>query len=294
MHRADTEHTLDGRDERRALEKRARQRLDRLENTRPAQRRSDYECSRSPPLWFGQGEEPVDTPGAACARSRWLRADAAQQRTPYLEFFKRGPQDDVNLRVGNSHSHGHEHFSSSAKAVPNTSATHTGALLGLDEARGTVDAHNEAARHLGVEGAAVTRLFGTQDPAHPRNNLVRRRVRGLVQVDHTIPAVPHARTQRTHTHSVGSLRRACKDPNDTDKDGPEWTPQTKIQGRLSSYHSFRSFCPLHSFFPLSSFFSFPRPFLALVLSLVASFPSVFPCDFPSLLPLTECTRRSRA
>ena len=65
----------------------------------------------------------------------------------------------------------------------------TGALLGLDEARGAVDAHDEAARHLGVEGAAVARLFGTQDPAHPRHNLVRRRVRGLVQVDHAIPAV---------------------------------------------------------------------------------------------------------
>ena len=37
----------------------------------------------------------------------------------------------------------------------------SGTLLGLDEARGTVDADDETSRHLGIEGSAVARLLNT-------------------------------------------------------------------------------------------------------------------------------------
>ncbi len=60
----------------------------------------------------------------------------------------------------------------------------SGALLALDQPRGTVDADDQAAGHLGVERARVARLLDAQDPADPRDDLVRRRVRRLVQVDH--------------------------------------------------------------------------------------------------------------
>lgn len=68
-----------------------------------------------------------------------------------------------------------------------------GALLTLYQPRGPVDADDEAARDLWVERARVTRLFDAQDAADPRDDLVRRRVRRLVEVD---DAVAHVLGQR--------------------------------------------------------------------------------------------------
>lgn len=65
----------------------------------------------------------------------------------------------------------------------------TGALLRLDEARSTLDAHDERARDLGVKGAAVASLLDLQDAADPRDDLVRGGVRGLVQVDDAVANV---------------------------------------------------------------------------------------------------------
>ena len=59
-------------------------------------------------------------------------------------------------------------------------------LLRLDEARRTVDAHDEAAGDLGVERAGVAGLLDAEHPPDPRDHLVRRRVGRLVQVDHAI------------------------------------------------------------------------------------------------------------
>jgi hypothetical protein len=60
------------------------------------------------------------------------------------------------------------------------------ALLRLDQTRRTVDAHNQAASHLGVEGARVAGLLDAEYAADPRDHLVRRRVCRLVQVDHAV------------------------------------------------------------------------------------------------------------
>lgn len=64
----------------------------------------------------------------------------------------------------------------------------TGALLGLDEARRTVDADDEAARHFGIERAAVAGLVDAENAPQPCDDFVRRRVRGLVEVDDPGPA----------------------------------------------------------------------------------------------------------
>jgi len=62
----------------------------------------------------------------------------------------------------------------------------TSGLLGLDESGCIVDASNQAAGNLGVEGAGVAGLVNLQDTLDPCNDLVRGRVRWLVEVDHTI------------------------------------------------------------------------------------------------------------
>eukprot|EP00964_Phaeocystis_antarctica_P140471 scaffold105341_cov63-Phaeocystis_antarctica.AAC.1 len=59
-------------------------------------------------------------------------------------------------------------------------------LLRLDEARGAVDAHDEAAGDLGVERAGVARLLHAQHPADPRDHLVRGGVGWLVEVAHAV------------------------------------------------------------------------------------------------------------
>lgn len=64
----------------------------------------------------------------------------------------------------------------------------TCALLGLDQSRGSIHAHDQTAGDLRVERSAVTRLLHPQDPPDPRHHLVRRRVRRFVQVDEARPA----------------------------------------------------------------------------------------------------------
>lgn len=65
----------------------------------------------------------------------------------------------------------------------------TGALLGLDKPGAAVNADDQAARDLGVERPGVARLLAAQNAAQPRDNLVRGRVGGLVEVDDAVPNV---------------------------------------------------------------------------------------------------------
>ncbi len=58
-----------------------------------------------------------------------------------------------------------------------------GALLRLDEPRGAVDADDQAARHLRVQGPGVTRLLHPQNALDPGDHLVRAGVGRLVEAD---------------------------------------------------------------------------------------------------------------
>ena len=59
----------------------------------------------------------------------------------------------------------------------------TSRLLGLDQPCGPVYADHQAARHLGVQGPAVTSLLHPEDPLDPGHHLVRAGVGRFVQVD---------------------------------------------------------------------------------------------------------------
>ena len=63
----------------------------------------------------------------------------------------------------------------------------TSTLLGLDETGCTVNADQETSSDLGVKSTRVTGLLDSQHPPDPSNNLVGRRVGGLVKVDHSRP-----------------------------------------------------------------------------------------------------------
>jgi hypothetical protein len=65
----------------------------------------------------------------------------------------------------------------------------TSSLLRLDQAGGTVNADNQASSNLGIKSSTVTSLLDTENAADPSDNLVRRRVGGLVQVDDTVSIV---------------------------------------------------------------------------------------------------------
>lgn len=65
----------------------------------------------------------------------------------------------------------------------------TGALLRLDEASCALDADDQRARDLGVEGAAVASLFHLKNAADPGDHLVGGGVRGLIKIDDTIANV---------------------------------------------------------------------------------------------------------
>eukprot|EP00983_Pelagomonas_calceolata_P041269 1137998-Pelagomonas_calceolata.AAC.8 len=67
-------------------------------------------------------------------------------------------------------------------------------LLRLYQARGSLDADDEIACDLGVEGAAVAGLLNAQHAPNPRHHFMRGGVGGLVQV-HT--AVGHVLLERT-------------------------------------------------------------------------------------------------
>lgn len=62
-------------------------------------------------------------------------------------------------------------------------------LLGLNQACGALHTDDQTARDFRVKGAAVTRLFNAKDSLDPGNNLVRRRVSRLVQINETSPDV---------------------------------------------------------------------------------------------------------
>ena len=63
----------------------------------------------------------------------------------------------------------------------------TSALLSLDKPGSAVNAHNEAASDLGVQGAAMTSFLHAQNTPQPGDNLMRRRVGRFVKVDNTRP-----------------------------------------------------------------------------------------------------------
>lgn len=61
----------------------------------------------------------------------------------------------------------------------------TGTLLRFDQSRCSVDADNQTACDLRVQGPAVARLLHPQDALDPRHHFVRRRIRRFVQVNKT-------------------------------------------------------------------------------------------------------------
>lgn len=62
----------------------------------------------------------------------------------------------------------------------------TGALLGLDEAGGAVDADDEVTGDLGVEGTGVAGFFDAEEALDPGDDLVGGRVGGLVEVEDAV------------------------------------------------------------------------------------------------------------
>ncbi|URE22934.1 hypothetical protein MUK42_17056 [Musa troglodytarum] len=63
------------------------------------------------------------------------------------------------------------------------------ALLGLDKAGGAVDADDEVAGDLGVQGAAVASLLSAEDAFDPSDHLMGGRVGGLVEVEDAVAEV---------------------------------------------------------------------------------------------------------
>lgn len=64
-----------------------------------------------------------------------------------------------------------------------------GSLLGLDKARGAIDADDEVSGHFGVKGAAVAGLFHTENALNPRHNLMGRWIRGLIKIEDAVSEV---------------------------------------------------------------------------------------------------------
>mmetsp|Transcript_6601 Transcript_6601/g.15791 ORF Transcript_6601/g.15791 Transcript_6601/m.15791 type:complete len:239 (-) Transcript_6601:80-796(-) len=62
----------------------------------------------------------------------------------------------------------------------------TRALLGFDQPRRSVNAHQQIPGHFRIQCSAVSSLLTLQNALDPRHNLMGRRVARLVQVDHTI------------------------------------------------------------------------------------------------------------
>jgi len=61
-----------------------------------------------------------------------------------------------------------------------------GTLLGLDEAGGAVDADDEVAGDLGIEGTGVAGLLDAEEALDPGDDLVRGGVSGLVEVEDAV------------------------------------------------------------------------------------------------------------
>ena len=58
-------------------------------------------------------------------------------------------------------------------------------LLRLDKSRGSTDADDETASDLGIESAGVAGLLDLENSLDPSDNLVRGRIRWLVNVQNT-------------------------------------------------------------------------------------------------------------
>lgn len=65
----------------------------------------------------------------------------------------------------------------------------SGSLLGLDKARGAVDADDQTSCNFGVEGTAVAGLLDAEHALHPGDDFVGRGVRGLVELEGAIMSV---------------------------------------------------------------------------------------------------------
>mmetsp|Transcript_19054 Transcript_19054/g.36388 ORF Transcript_19054/g.36388 Transcript_19054/m.36388 type:complete len:229 (-) Transcript_19054:26-712(-) len=65
----------------------------------------------------------------------------------------------------------------------------TSTLLRLDQASGTVDAHDEVARYFWVQGSRVARLLYAQHAPQPSHHFVGAGVGGFVQVDASVTNV---------------------------------------------------------------------------------------------------------
>lgn len=61
----------------------------------------------------------------------------------------------------------------------------TRTLLALHQSRGPVNADNQTARDLGIEGTRVTGAINAENALQPCDDFVGRRVRGFVEVDDT-------------------------------------------------------------------------------------------------------------
>lgn len=64
-----------------------------------------------------------------------------------------------------------------------------GPLLRFHEPGRPIDADNEVSGDFGVEGTGVTRFLDPEDPFDPGHDLVGKRVRGLIEVEDTVPDV---------------------------------------------------------------------------------------------------------
>lgn len=65
----------------------------------------------------------------------------------------------------------------------------SGSLLGLDQARGAVDADDQTSCDFGIESTAVASLLDAEHALHPGDDFVGRGVRGLVELDGQIMLV---------------------------------------------------------------------------------------------------------
>jgi hypothetical protein len=69
-------------------------------------------------------------------------------------------------------------------------------LLGFDETRGAIQADDETSRDFGIERPGMSRLFHSQYPFDPRDDFVRRRIGGFVQINDSVGKVCGERTSQ--------------------------------------------------------------------------------------------------
>ena len=91
-----------------------------------------------------------------------LTLDGRDERGPLEQGAREGLKGTGHLGGATLHS---------AVEAGNTHVLLAGALLGLDEPRGAVDADNEVPGDLGIQGSAVPCLFAAEDPLDPGYHL---------------------------------------------------------------------------------------------------------------------------